>query len=114
MPAIKRDTLIRTTFLGNDASLHKTIRIVSKTDHCLDHTTAFPLSLCNRPLWSDKQPRLKRCFCKLNSVGPEDYHYVNCIPKSSIYLLPATPDARRMCLCALMNTHRRLSPWLPL
>ena len=84
------------TCLGTDASLHVAIRIVSKTNHCLDHTTAFPLSLSNRPPWGDKQPGLKCCFCKLNSVGLEDYHYVNCMPKFSIYLPPATPDPRRM------------------
>ena len=114
MPAIKRDAFIWNTCLGTDASLHITIRIVSKTNHCLDHTTAFPLSLSNRPPWGDKQPGLKRCFCKLNSVGLEDYHYVNCMPKFSIYLPPVTPDPGRMCLCAFLNTQLWLSSRLPL
>lgn len=33
-------------------------------------------------------PELNRSVCKLNSVGPEDCHYLNYIPEFSIHLLP--------------------------
>lgn len=69
------------TCLGDDASLNTTRGVVSHTNHCQDHTTAFPLSLCNQPPRADKQPGLKRCFCKVTSAGPEDYHCVHYIPR---------------------------------
>lgn len=41
MPLIKLDAFILLLCQGNDASLDTTTGIVSKTNHRLDHTTAF-------------------------------------------------------------------------
>lgn len=98
-----------TTCLCNDASLTITVGIVSKTNDRQDHTTASPLSLCNRPARGDKQPRLKRCFCKLHSVGPKDYHYVNYIPQI-FHLSLAYCSGSRVDADAFVNAQCRPCP----
>lgn len=102
--------------LSNDASLNLTVGIVSKTNHCQDRTTASPLSLCNRPPRGDKQPGWKRCFCKLNSVGPKDCHYVNYIPKIS-HLSPGCRSGSRVdafvCVCECTGPAGRSAPLPP-
>lgn len=48
-------------------------------------------------------PELNRSFCKLNSVGPEDCHYLNYIPEFSIHLLTAAAGPMWICPWTVMD-----------
>lgn len=68
---------------------------------------------------ADKQPGLKRCFCKLNSAGPKDYHCVHYIPRIFHLSLARRSGARvgvfaRLCeSTVLARPAQPLGPLLP-
>lgn len=109
MPLIKLDAFIMLVRQGNNASLDTTPGTVSKTNQRPDRTTAFGY-LRVTGLGGDEQPGWKRYFCKLNSVGPKGYHYINYIPDFPTCLRRAASVHQRTRLCAFLKVQFWLSP----